>query len=242
MTKPIDKKRAKRFIASYHYAKSTPSTVKMSYGLFLDDELVGVSMWGYGVRPMHTIKKLFPSLDVSEYLELNRLCLLDKMPRNSETSFIKECVNSIKKDFPKVKVLFSWADGLRGKVGYVYQASNWLYGGFIKSEFYITKDNEVVHPRLLRTRYKTRNVWVGLGLRHVWGYQFRYCKLLGSHKENKYLFKHSLENWGINYPKEKDLKFWIQNAGEESREIRQLPKLEGSGQFRSPAPLFAGIN
>ena len=30
-----------------------------------------------------------------------------------------------------LKYLFTWADGLVGKAGYVYQAFNFLYGGYI---------------------------------------------------------------------------------------------------------------
>jgi len=237
---PISKTEAKRFVVKNHYSNSFPSTVKIALGFYLDNKLKGVALWGYGVRPVHTIKKLFPSLNPENYLELNRLCLTDDMPRNSESQFIKQNAEYIKQNYPLIKVLFSWADGLRGKPGFVYQASNWLYGGFIKSEFYINKDNEVIHPRLLRTRYKTRKIWIDLGLRHVWGYQFRYIKFICSNKERKLLLKETPINWNTNYPKMEDLKFWIQNAGEVSREIRQLPILQGSGQFRNPAPLFAG--
>ena len=54
----------------------------------------------------------------------------------------------IRENCPNVKLLFSWADGLRGKPGYVYQASSWLYGGFIKTELYVDEHGGPVHPRL----------------------------------------------------------------------------------------------
>lgn len=233
----IDRREAKAFILANHYAGTTPSTVKACLGWFDGDRLVGVGLWGYGVRPAHTIARLFPSLGTANYLELNRLCLLDELPRNSETQFIAACTAELRRLYPDVKVLFSWADGLRGKPGYVYQAASWLYGGFIKSEFYAAPDGEVLHPRLLITRYGTRAVWRELGLRRVFGYQFRYCKFLCSHGERKRLLAESPFDWGTNYPKRDDLRFWIQSAGEESREIRELPKLKGVGQFHAPAPI-----
>lgn len=234
---PVSSSIGRRFVAEHHYAVICPPITKLTLGLFHKGELVGVALWGYGTRPKHTIKKLFPSLDVEDYLELNRLCVLDEMPRNTESLFLRMIAVHIRKHFPEIKLLYSWADGLRGKPGYVYQASNWLYGGSIWSQFYITKEDEVVHPRLLITRYGTRKrtVTLALGLRKIHGYQFRYCKFLCTHRKRKRLLKESSVEWSRDYPKQKDLK-WVIDAEEGSRESRELPKLQGSGRFRHSAP------
>lgn len=236
-TMPIPNSIGKRFVAQHHYAVISPPITKLTLGLFHEGELVGVALWGYGTRPKHTIKKLFPSLDVENYLELNRLCVLDIMPRNTESRFLRMMAGYIKEHFPQVRLLYSWADGLRGKPGYVYQASSWLYGGYIWSEFYVTKEGEVVHPRFLITRYGTRKkeVTFALGLSKVHGYQFRYLRFLCSHRERKALLLESPMEWSRNYPKQRDLK-WIIDAEEGSRESRELPKLQGSGRFRHSAP------
>jgi len=228
---------AKAFIREYHYAIESPSSCKFAIGLYASDKLVGTIIFGYGTRPLHTIRYLFPSLGTSDYLEINRLCLLDSCPRNSESQFIAQSINLVKRHFPYVKVIFSWADGLRGKPGYVYQAANFFYGGFIWSEFYMTATGEVVRPRLLITRYGQRDKQFTqeLGLTKVHGYQFRYCKFICSHRERKRLIKESPIVWGLDYPKSTDLK-WIIDAGEGSRESCELPMLKGSGQFRHPAP------
>ncbi|HOX21965.1 MAG TPA: hypothetical protein PLL10_00760 [Elusimicrobiales bacterium] len=238
---PISNKLGREFVAQYHYAVICPPITKVTYGLFQNDKLVGVALWGFGTRPMHTIRRMFPSLGVKHYLELNRFCVLDEMPRNTESGFLSLCAQQIKKDFPEVKLLFSWADGLRGKPGYVYQAASFLYGGFIKSQFYSTADGEVVHPRLLITRYGTRtNAFTRkLGLKKISGYQFRYCKFLCSHKERKALLRESPFNWSCNYPKRQDLA-WRIDAEEGSRESRECPTLKGAGQFRDSAPISKG--
>lgn len=235
---PISNSTGRRFVAQHHYAVICPPITKVSLGLFAGEDLVGVALWGYGTRPRHTIKKIFPSLDVGDYLELNRLCVLDSMPRNTESRFIGMMTDYLKDRFQQVKLLFSWADGLRGKPGYVYQASNWLYGGHIWSEFYMTGEGEVVHPRLLITRYDTRkkSVTLALGLSKVRGYQFRYLRFLCSHGERKRLLRESPFDWSLGYPKRKDLK-WVIDAEEGSRESRELPRLQGSGRFRHSAPI-----
>ena len=237
---PIPLSLAKGFVAAHHYAIHVPPHCLLNLGCFKGQEVVGVALWGYGVRPRHTIQRLFPSLGTKDYYELNRLCLLDSEPRNSETQFLRLCRRFIHKRNPCRIVLFSWADGMRGKPGYVYQADNWFYGGFIQTEFYITTENEVVHPRLLITRYGKRNKAFtrSLGLRKVWGRQFRYCRFLCSHGRRKQLLAESPIDWTQPYPKKKDCIWRYEGAAEGSRESREPPRFEGSGQFRHAAPLF----
>jgi hypothetical protein len=141
-----------------------------------------------------------------------------------------------------VKLLFSWADGVRGKPGYVYQASSWLYGGFIKTQVYMNEESESVHPRLLITRYGTRTTKFckSLGLVKWQGYQFRYVRFLCGHKETKRLLRESTVKWTQEYPKTVDCKWW-KDAGEGSRESHEPPRFEGTGQFRHPAPSSTAI-
>jgi hypothetical protein len=139
-----------------------------------------------------------------------------------------------------VKLLFSWADGVRGKPGYVYQAASWLYGGFIKTQVYMDASGASVHPRLLITRYGTRTkaFCEGRGLVKWYGYQFRYVHFLCGHRERKRLLRESTVEWSNRYPKMADCRWW-KDAAEGSRESREPPRFQGSGQFRPAAPSFA---
>ena len=60
MIETIETKVAKEFVRKNHYAVISPPITKLALGLYENEKLVGVAMWGYGVRPKHTIKKLFP--------------------------------------------------------------------------------------------------------------------------------------------------------------------------------------
>lgn len=235
----IELREAKAFVRRWHYSKIFPPHCLVN--LALRDgkgKISAVAMWGYGVRPRHTIQKLFPSLGVGDYLELNRLCLRDDEPRNSESHFISLCAEWIRANCLDVKLLFSWADGLRGKPGYVYQASSWLYGGYIKTDLYVDEHGGPVHPRLMITRLGTRSrkEWTRQGFAKWWGYQFRYVKFLCGHAERKRLLRESPVRWTRIYPKAADCRWWV-DAGEGSRESREPPRLEGTGRFRHPAPL-----
>jgi len=59
---------------------------------------------------------MFPSLDTKDYLEIGRMCMKDEMPRNSESQMLSQLVKWMKKNLPEIKVLFTWADGMVGKL------------------------------------------------------------------------------------------------------------------------------
>jgi len=237
---PIPIPEAKAFCLKWHYSDIFPPHCLLALGYRDEKGLAGVALWGWGTRPLHTIRKLFPSLGTADYRELNRLCLRDECPRNSESWFLARCAEWFRVHQPGIKLLFSWADGIRGKPGYVYQAAGWLYGGFITTEIYLTTEGEPVHPRLLITRYgrRDRAFCAGLGLRRVRGRQFRYVRFLGTRGQAKHLLRESSVPWTREYPKGKDL-VWRIEAGEVSRETRDPPRIERSGQFRHPAPLLS---
>lgn len=73
---------AKAFCVRWHYSNIFPPHCIISLGYRDAKGLAGVALWGWGVRPRHTIEKLFPTLGTEDYWELNRLCLRDDCPRN----------------------------------------------------------------------------------------------------------------------------------------------------------------
>jgi hypothetical protein len=145
----IPLKTAAEFVANHHYSKVMPKLNKVIFGLFHKDALVGCITFGWGVRPLDTIKKLFPSLISKDYLEIGKLCLLDEMPKNTESRFITAAMRFLHKIRPDLKLVFTWADAIWGKPGYIYQASNFLFGGSISSEAYRTPEGYRLHPRQL---------------------------------------------------------------------------------------------
>ena len=230
VVEPLDMGTARAFVRTHHYARTTPSTTRCAYGLYdCRGNLGGVAIWGVGVRPKHTIAKWFPGVDTKDYLELNRLCLLDEWPRNSESQFLKIVAAHIKKDAPNVKLLISWADGLRGKPGYVYQGANWLYGGHISSDFYTDQAGYVLHPRFLITRYGSRGKETvrRLNLRHYYGKQFMYAKFLCPRPERETLLKQSPFTWGQGYPKAADATLTVDNGDGVRRDCMTFPTLLG---------------
>lgn len=146
----ISKDDALKMIQKYHYSNTLPKINKYFIGFYLNDVLSGVVTLGWGTRPKHTIQRIFPNLDTKDYLEIGRMCMLDEMSRNSESQMLSQLVKWLKKNHPELKILFTWADGMIGKVGYVYQASNFIYAGYSGGEMYM-KDGVKIHVRQMKS-------------------------------------------------------------------------------------------
>lgn len=219
--KEVDKQTALGMVKRYHYSNSLPSLNKHFVGFYLDGVLVGVVTLGWGTRPLHTIRKLFPSLTSADYYEVGRMCMTDEMPRNSESQMLSQLSGWVRQNCPQVKVLFTWADGMMGKPGYVYQASNFLYAGHIITDFYL-KDGVKIHPRQTRKLFSPNDARLSVrptleqmqehGIEHYRGKQFRYVLFLCSKTEKKRLMRECTVQLNKEYPKDADL-CWRRQTG-----------------------------
>ena len=241
--KPLHKITGAEFVATRHYSAVMPRLTKHYLGCFVRnkkfpvdsyDTLVGVITFGWGTRPKHTIQKLFPKLDTKDYLEIGKMCMDDSMPRNSESQLLSLSIKWLKQN-TDVKYLYTWADGIVGKPGYVYQAANFLYGGFSITDTYVTETGEKVHPRTLQGQLPNKEgLKYGhrpnpkqlkeLKLNRVKGKQFRYIYPM-TPKDRKNL-KKSTVTWNLKYPKHTDLIWWVKSwmSGTSSyKETKKMP-------------------
>lgn len=231
----IDKVIAITFVQEHHYSKVMPKLTKHYLGIFDSDNLVGVLTLGWGTKPLHTIKKLFPKCTTSDYYEIGKMCMHPDMPRNSESQMLSSVIKWMKANLPERKFLYTWADGIVGKPGYVYQAANFYYGGYIWTDVYIGKDGEKIHPRTTKSlcqenaefSNKEKIFWLtydfmkSKGIKKVKGKQFRYIIPLNKTAQKE--MKESTVKWTKDYPKHKDL-IWKEMIGEKKyRETTTLP-------------------
>jgi hypothetical protein len=94
-----------------------------AFGLYVNEELVGVITYGIPASP-----SLCMGICGKEWsdkvLELNRLCLADNY-KNQASYLVAHSIKLL----PKPSIVVSYADTGQGHVGYVYQATNFLYTG-----------------------------------------------------------------------------------------------------------------
>ena len=122
---PIKPYEAYPWILKKHYAKRLPQ-IMYAFGLYENGELLGVVTYGIPASPMLCVGVCGKEY-ASQVLELNRLCLLNN--EKNQSSFL--VANSIKL-LPKPTIVVSYADTAQGHVGYVYQATNFLFTGTTK--------------------------------------------------------------------------------------------------------------
>ena len=119
---PIKNEETYPWLLQKHYAKRIPQ-IMFAFGLYEENQLVGVVTYGIPASPA-----LCMGICGKEYadkvLELNRVCLMNN--DKNQASFL--VANSIKL-LPKPTIIVSYADTGKGHVGYVYQATNFLYTG-----------------------------------------------------------------------------------------------------------------
>jgi hypothetical protein len=158
--KKVSREEATELVQANHYSPVMPKLTKHWLGIYKDASLVGVITLGWGTRPLHTIQKIINSdFESKDYYEIGKMCLLDSEPKNSETQMISQVVRWIKDNCPDIKFLYTLADGIMGKCGYVYQAANFYYGGEYWTESYMSSKGEKVHPRTTRRLCKDNWLW-----------------------------------------------------------------------------------
>ena len=105
-----------------HYLGKWPAVTRLALGMFMGPFVVGMIV--YADAPPETSRRY------GGYTwELARLWIKDSVPRNGETWLISQSIKYIKRHYPGVCFLVSYADPSAGHVGTVYKAANWREDG-----------------------------------------------------------------------------------------------------------------
>lgn len=141
----VQERDARAFVVRNHYASSFVAA-RLSVGLWRSrgavwaPELVGVAVFSVGVQPKAITR--WCGLPPEQGIELGRFVLLDDVPANGETWFLKRAFDEVLA-CPKlsdVRAVLSYSDPVRrttmdgevvtpGHVGTIYQAQNGRYLG-----------------------------------------------------------------------------------------------------------------
>jgi len=118
---PIKPEETEPWLLKMHYAHRM-CPISYAFGLYVDDELSGVVT--YGVPSSSTLRQGVCGEEFKDLvLELNRLCC--KNQKNYASMLVSRSLAML----PKPSIVISYADTKQGHVGYVYQATNWIYTG-----------------------------------------------------------------------------------------------------------------
>lgn len=229
--KVLDFATAKEFIVKNHYSHSMPVT-NLTLGFYLYGVLNCVIVFGQSAT-----YRMAASLPSPNYWELTRLFSFDWGGEQIESYCIAQALKYIEKNCNK-DILVSFADPSQGHVGYVYQATNWLYCGLTDraGNTLYRIDGMLYHPRTFCKRFGVTSGKKLLEIlqreypnsvikREQYARKHRYIYLFGSHKQKKELLL-KLKYPILPYPK---------LSGEVSRVIRPTSSGKGPVRFRQPA-------
>ena len=182
----IEYEDAKPFILGIHYARRMPC-IQYAFGYFEGGVLVGIVTYGQPPSPSLCIG-LAGEKNKKNVLELNRLVFLPGYNGNNRASYL---VGQSLKMLPTHTFVVSYADyGGWGHIGYIYQATNFLYTGMTKER--TDKYSGDGHPRHYKQNESKRQLRTA---------KHRYVYLVGNRREKREMKKELRYSVIKEYPK-----------------------------------------
>ena len=133
IVKPISVADANRLTRILHYSGKIVPNSQIHLGVFLDGKCGGVLQLGPGINKKGTIN-IVAGTRWNEFIELNRMAFADWLPRNSESRAIGFTLRWLKKNYPFLKWVVSFADATQCGDGAIYRASGFVLTSIRKNE------------------------------------------------------------------------------------------------------------
>lgn len=192
--KEIDRKLAIDIIKKNHYSGKVYNATYIHLGVFVDEEIQGVLQYGYAMNPA-SCGSVVKGTQKDEYLELNRMWIADNVGKYPESRAISYSIKYIRRKYPNIKWIQSFADERCGGFGIVYQACSFSYYGEHLSDFW-ELDGETFHNSI-KTSIKAGERGYKLlndpdnkdRIKKYSLRQFRYIKFIDKREKKKCLLK-----------------------------------------------------
>jgi hypothetical protein len=150
IVKPIAAADAARIIKALHYSGKVVNNSQVHLGVFLDGKCGGAMQFGPSLDK-RKIQGLVRDTKWNEFIELNRMAFADWLPRNGESRAIGYAMRWLKKTYPWLQWVISFADGTQCGDGTIYRASGFFLTGIVESKsLWRMKDGEVIHEFAFR--------------------------------------------------------------------------------------------
>lgn len=130
--KPIKAADANRIVRAIHYSGKTVNNSQVHLGVFMGDRCGGAMQFGPSLDK-RKIQGLVKGTLWNEFIELNRMAFADWLPRNGESRCIGYAMRWLKKTYPWLQWVISFADGTQCGDGTIYRASGFVLTGIKKN-------------------------------------------------------------------------------------------------------------
>ena len=148
--RPISASDANRIVKALHYSGKVVNNSQLHLGVFLDGKCGGAMQFGPSLDK-RKIQPLVRGTLWNEFIELNRMAFADWLPRNGESRCLGYAMRWIRKTYPHIKWVVSFADGTQCGDGTIYRASGFVLTGIKEnSQIWEAPTGEVFNDTALR--------------------------------------------------------------------------------------------
>ena len=183
--KPIDRKDADRIVKQNHYSGKVVPNSQIHIGIFYSGKLEGAMQYGPSMDK-RKVMGLVSDTKWNGFLELNRMAFSEALPRNSESRALSIAFKLIKKHYPHIEWIISFADGTQCGDGTIYRASGFVLTSIKKNTtMLLMPDGSIVADKTLnnpnnmgKNGRKGSSIAKEQGAKPVQGFQLRYVYFL----------------------------------------------------------------
>jgi hypothetical protein len=181
VVRPISASDARGIVEKIHYSRKCVQNSQIHLGVFLNGRCGGVMQFGPSTDKRRMMG-LVSGTGWNGFLELNRMAFAEWLPRNSESRCIGFALRWIRKQYPHVEWIVSFADATQCGDGTIYRASGFVLTA-IKSNSQILRmpDGSVVNKKTLDNPNHTApdgrfgsSLALEMGAKALPGFQLRY--------------------------------------------------------------------
>lgn len=129
---PIASSDSNALVKRLHYSGTVVHNSQLHLGVFIDGRLEGAMQFGPSMF-RRQLMHLVSDTKWNGFLELNRMAFSERLPRNSESRALGVACRMIRKQYPHVEWLVTFADGTQCGDGTIYRAAGFLLTGVRKN-------------------------------------------------------------------------------------------------------------
>lgn len=175
---PISAHDAGKIVSSFHYSGKSVQNSQLHLGVFIGERCGGAMQFGPSIDKRRMLG-IVRGTKWNEFIELNRMAFSDWLPRNSESRALGFAMRWMKKTYPHLKWVVSFADGTQCGDGAIYRASGFTLTQIKRNTSMLRMpDGSVVADKTLNNSVKNSSWWKARGAEPLNGFMLRYIFFL----------------------------------------------------------------